>query len=72
MPRPRQIPERFKLTKAAARANLAHLLANASDKALHGFLTVESLCRTTGLPEPEVRVKLAEARTNREARNAVG
>lgn len=63
--RPRQVPERFKLTKAAARANLAHLLANASDKALHGFLTVESLCRTTGLPEAEVRVKLAEAREKR-------
>ena len=58
-------PERFKLTKAAARANLALLLANASDKALHGFLTVESLCRTTGLPEQEVRVKLTEAREKR-------
>lgn len=59
------IPERFKLTKAMARANLAHLLANASDKALHGFLTVESLMRTTGLPEAEVRVKLEQAREAR-------
>ncbi|NBQ15391.1 MAG: hypothetical protein EBU31_12500 [Proteobacteria bacterium] len=64
-PRARHIPERYKPTKAAARANLAHLLANASDKALHGFLTVESLARTTGLPEAEVRVKLAEAREKR-------
>lgn len=63
--KPRHIPERFKLTKQAARANLAHLLTNASEKALHGFLTVESLCRTTGLPEAEVRVKLAEAREAR-------
>lgn len=61
----RQLPERFKLTKQAARANLADLLLRTSTKALHGFLTVESLCRTTGLPEAEVRVKLNEAREAR-------
>lgn len=63
--KPRRAPERFKLTKAAARANLAHLLASTTDEALHKFLTVESLVRTTGLPEAEVRVKLAEAREKR-------
>ena len=61
----RAIPDRFKLTKQAARANLADLLLRTSTKALHGFLTVESLCRTTGLPEQEVRVKLQEAREAR-------
>lgn len=58
-------PERYNPTKAKARQYLAHLLTNASEKALHTFLTVESLCRTTGLPEAEVRVKLQEAREAR-------
>lgn len=61
----RHIPERYNPTKAKARQYLVHLLTNASEKALHGFLTVESLCRTTGLPEAEVRVKLQEAREAR-------
>ena len=61
----RNIPDRFKLTKAMARQQLAALLIQTSPKALHGFLTVESLCRTTGLPEAEVRVKLQEAREAR-------
>lgn len=65
----RAIPDRFKLTKAKARENLAHLLSSATDKSLFGFLTVDSLVRTTGLPEQEVRVKLNEARAAREARN---
>lgn len=61
----RQQPERFKLTKAMARQQLATLLVTSTEKALHGYLTVESLCRTTGLPEAEVRVKLEEAREAR-------
>jgi hypothetical protein len=48
-----------------ARQQLATLLVTSTEKALHGYLTVESLCRTTGLPEAEVRVKLEEAREAR-------
>ncbi|CAB4120806.1 hypothetical protein UFOVP5_43 [uncultured Caudovirales phage] len=65
MSRRRAIPEPYKLTKKVARQQLAALLVGTSTKALHGYLTVESLCRTTGLPEAEVRVKLQEAREAR-------
>ena len=61
----RVIPVPYKLTKKVARQQLAALLIGTSEKALHGYLTVEQLCRTTGLPEAEVRVKLAEAREAR-------
>lgn len=62
---PRRIPEPYKLTKKVARQQLAALLATTTTKALHGYLTVPSLCRTTGLPEAEVRVKLEQAREAR-------
>jgi len=52
-------------TKADARDALLRLLAMATPKSLHTFLTVESLTRTTGLPEQEVRVKLDAARLER-------
>lgn len=61
----RRIPEPYKLTKKVARQQLAALLIGTSEQALHGYLTVESLMRTTGLPEAEVRVKLQEAREAR-------
>ena len=63
--RPRQQHAAKPRTKSDARNDLTLLLGYTSEKALHTFLTVESLVRTTGLPEQEVRVKLNEARERR-------